>query len=173
MKPSSIDVTSLLRYNAVEEAARAIRDAYNFERHPYFFWIRHPTTTLEDFRKSQIPFVYAVEYFSQPLAAVLARTPSVQDRLQTVFENVGEEHGFGDFEKCHRATFVSYLKSLGVPDHEVESNPCPTRVAAFTEALLNFCLVNPPDKGGALLGIIEYLYVKISQLLIDTIRERS
>jgi pyrroloquinoline-quinone synthase len=172
MEFGELTVADVAAHGDVISAAHAISRAYDFREHPYFLWTWSADTTQVAFRRSQAPFIYAVEYFSQAVAAVLARVPSVRERLATVFDNVREEHGGGAYERCHRATFTTYLKMLGLSDEEIEQ-PCPPRLLAFTEGLRNFCLVHPAEQGAALLGIIEHLYVGISRQLLDVIAARA
>src|SRR4051812_589002 len=92
---------------ATLEAALALVSArYDFSRHPYFLWMA--TATREEFRLTQVPFRFAVEDFSQSLAAVLAHITLTEWRLK-IAENVAEEHGHGNELASHRATFLQYL----------------------------------------------------------------
>lgn len=172
MNMHDISVASVAARPSVAGGAALVGEVYDFTCHPYFQWAWSPKCSRDDFRRSQVPFIYIVEYFSQALAAVLAHIPSVRQRLDTVFDNVLEEHGGGKFELTHRATFAEYLKMLGATEGEINS-PCPQHVEAFTEALLNYCLVHPAEQGAALMGIIEYVYVGISRTIVELIQKRD
>lgn len=144
---------------------------YDFSRHPYFVWMQLESTSRGDFRRSQLAFRFAVECFSQPLAAVLARFTTLEDRFGIV-ANLSEEHGHGLITRSHKHTFREYLLALGVSDDELNT-PCSTAVCAFNYSILGFCLGQPGEVGAAMLGIIEYLYVNISAAIAQTITQRD
>lgn len=156
--------------DSLDAAVRAIAAAYDFSRHPYFVWMGAERTGVVEFRKSQVPFRFAVESFSQSLAAVLARIPRLEARLGLA-DNVAEEHGRGNQLASHKRTFAQYLKALGTTPTELAGD-CPVAVSAFNHALLNFCLAQPHPSGAALLGIIEHLYVGISGAIAETVHAR-
>ncbi|HEY2744575.1 MAG TPA: iron-containing redox enzyme family protein [Polyangia bacterium] len=157
--------------DSLDGAVRAIVAAYDFSRHPYFVWMAAPRTNVAEFRKSQLPFRFAVESFSQSLAAVLARIPRLEARL-AVADNVAEEHGRGNQLASHKRTFIQYLRALGATTSDLGSD-CPVTVSAFNHALLDYCLAQPHPSGAALLGIIEQLYVWISGAIAETVAARG
>ena len=157
--------------DSLDGAVRTLTGAYDFSRHPYFVWMASERTGLVEFRRSQLPFRFAVESFSQSLAAVLARIPSLEARLG-VFDNVAEEHGRGNQLASHKRTFAQYLKALGATPSELAGD-CPVAVTAFNQSLLGFCLTQPSPAGAALLGIIEQLYVGISRAIAETVQTRG
>jgi pyrroloquinoline-quinone synthase len=157
--------------SSLEGALQVVEGRHDFRSHPYFLWMAAAGTDRAEFRRSQVPFLFAVESFSQALAAVLARVPQLEMRL-TVAENVAEEHGHGKVRASHKATFLEYLRALGATDAELIRG-CPVTVSAFNQSLLNFCLVQPYDSGAALLGIIEHLYVGVSASIARTLRDRE
>jgi hypothetical protein len=87
-------------------------------QHPYIAWMVAPSTTRKQFLVSQMPFRFAVERFSQPIAAVVSKIPTAAARM-SVFENLAEEHGGGDLSKAHVATFAEFLRALGATDEEI------------------------------------------------------
>lgn len=153
------------------EAVDTVARAYDFRTHPYFLWAHDPATSREAFRQSQVPFRFAVEAFSQSLAAVLARMPRLEDRIH-VAENVAEEHGHGNLSGSHKYTFFEYLRALGASDEDLEA-PCPIWVTAFNHALRNLCLAQTHEVGAAMLGMIEHLYVGISDQIARLIEDRA
>ena len=155
----------------LDDAVRLIAAEYDFAFHPYFQWMKREQTELAEFRASQVPFRFAVEAFSQSLAAVLARIPRLESRL-ALADNVADEHGRGNQLASHKRTFVQYLRALGATQEELHTD-CPVYVSAFNHALLNFCLAQPHPPGAALLGIIEYLYIAISADIGDTVHARG
>lgn len=154
-------------WDAVDSVARA----YDFTRHPYFVWAAAPETTRDEFLATQLPFRFAVEAFSQSLAAVLARMPRVEDRIH-VAENVAEEHGHGNLAGSHKYTFLEYLRAMGAEDAHLEE-PCPIWVTAFNHALRNLCLAQQYEVGAAALGMIEHLYTHVSASIARLISERA
>ena len=86
--------------DSLDGAVRVIAAAYDFSRHPYLTWMTAERTAVVEFRKSQVPFRFAVESFSQSLAAVLARVPRLEARL-ALADNVAEEHGRGNQLASH------------------------------------------------------------------------
>ncbi|MBD2122269.1 iron-containing redox enzyme family protein [Trichocoleus sp. FACHB-262] len=161
----------LIQFTTLDAAVAQVAAAYDFPHHPYFCWMIAPATSREAFCNSQLPFRFAVESFSQALAAVLARIPSLEMRLAIV-ENVAEEHGHGDRWRSHKYTFQQYLQALGATSTGL-TKPCPTSVLAFNQAILNYCLTQPAEVGAAMLGMIEYLYVGISAAIARTLTQRA
>ncbi|MDC3959847.1 iron-containing redox enzyme family protein [Polyangium jinanense] len=168
---SDITLSEITAGSSVLDGAEALSRVYDFGKHPYFSWMRAPTTRLEEFRRSQAPYLHFVEHFSRALTAVLARVPAMERRLATVYENVVEEHGHGSLEGTHRDTFAGYLRAIGLDVAEA-ARECPIRVAVAYQSLLDFCLVNPAEMGAAATGIVEYTHIKISTMLAQTIHER-
>jgi pyrroloquinoline-quinone synthase len=143
---------------------------YNFQQHPYLLWMQADTTTRSQFCRSQLGFREAVESFSQAIAAVMARVPRVEERLALV-DNLAEEHGHGQLLRSHKYTFRQYLIALGASDSDLQSE-IPIGVIAFNQSILNYCLTQPPECSAAMLGMIEYLYIGISQTISKTIHDR-
>jgi pyrroloquinoline-quinone synthase len=177
LNPPIINRTPELAWNelielpTLEIAVQKVANIYDFDRHPYFIWMADPTTTRDTFCRSQLPFRFAVESFSQALAAVLARIPTLADRL-TLFANLAEEHGRGNVLHSHKFTFQEYLLALGANQSDFYK-PCPTTVLAFNQSILTYCLTQNPEISAAMLGIIEHLYVGISAKIARTLEDRQ
>ncbi len=152
-------------------AINRVAEVFDFRRHPYILWMQASSTNREVFRRSQLPFRYAVECFSQPLSAVVARIAFLEQRLP-IFENLAEEHGNGVTLRSHKFTFLEYLQALGANSFELDG-PCSIPVLAFNQSILNYCLSQSPEAGAAMLGIIEHLYVEISGTIAKTIERRN
>lgn len=167
----ALSLEELVAAPTLEAAVELLESRYCFPRHPYFLWMHDPATTRDEFRATQMPFRFAVESFSQSLAAVLARIVASESRL-AVAENVAEEHGHGNELASHKATFLQYLRALGAQPSEIEL-PCPAGVHAFNHALLGFCLGNSAEAGAAATGAIEHLYIWISGAIARTVVERG
>lgn len=161
----------LVKFPTLNAAVLHLGTIYDFRRHPYLIWMQAASTSREAFLQSQLPFRFAVESFSQALAAVLARMPILETRM-ALFENLAEEHGRGERKISHKATFHRYLQALGATASQLET-PCTTPVLAFNQSILAYCLTQPSEAGSALLGVIEYLYVGISSAIAHTLLERN
>lgn len=148
-----------------------ITTQYNFQQHPYLLWMQAETTSRSQFCQSQLGFRAAVESFSQAIAAVMARVPSVENRLMLA-DNLAEEHGYGHLLRSHKYTFRQYLVALGATELDLQT-PVPIGILGFNQSILNYCLVQPAEFSSAMLGMIEYLYVGISQTIAKTIHDRS
>ena len=68
---------------------------------------------LETFRKTQMDFFYAVDFFSKPMAALIAKLDRHDQRIDTL-HNIVEEHGDFESNRYHSETFRQFLKSLGL-----------------------------------------------------------
>jgi pyrroloquinoline-quinone synthase len=161
----------LANYSTLEIAVNRVVEAYDFRHHPYIIWMQASGTSREEFRQSQLSFRFAVECFSQPLAAVLAKIPQLEKRLP-IFENIAEEHGSGSILRSHKYTFQQYLQALGSSALELNT-PCTTSVLAFNQSILAYCITQQPESGSAMLGMIEYLYIGISANIAQTLQHRS
>ncbi|MBX2864813.1 MAG: iron-containing redox enzyme family protein [Leptolyngbyaceae cyanobacterium MAG.088] len=167
----NLTLNDLVHLPSLDDAVTQVASHYNFQRHPYICWMQQQTTDREAFCQSQIPFRFAVESFSQALAAVLARMPLLEERLPLA-NNVAEEHGYGDRHRSHKCTFHQYLNALGA-NHDDFNAPCPVPVLAFNQSILTYALSQPGENGAALLGIIEYVYVDISATIARTLQQRQ
>ena len=156
---------------SIDSAVELLREIFNFEKHPYFVWAWDEKRKRQEFLESQIPFRFAVESFSQALAAVLAHIPHLESRLHLA-ENVAEEHGHNKIIDSHKFTFLQYLRALGAEPEQLFMN-CPIGVRAFTNSLQGYCMTNPYYSGAALLGIIEYQYIFISGMIGQNILSKD
>jgi pyrroloquinoline-quinone synthase len=163
--------SELIEFPTLELAVQRVATSYDFDRHPYLIWMQDPATERDSFCSSQLPFRFAVESFSQALAAVLARIPTLADRLP-LFANLVEEHGRGNVVHSHKFTFQAYLLALGANEADFYK-PCPTTVLAFNQSILTYCLTQNPEVGAAMLGIIEHLYIGISAKIARTLDDRQ
>lgn len=168
-KTPELSWEELIELPTLEAAITQVATVYNFNKHPYFIWM-NDATTRDAFLKSQLPFRFAVESFSQALAAVLARIQFLEARLP-LFANIAEEHGYGSALRSHKFTFREYLLALGASEVELNT-PCTTPVLAFNQSILTYCLTQNPEVGAAMLCIIEYLYVGISASIASTLHEK-
>lgn len=163
--PGSIAVEEVAKHQTLESACQHVATQFDFARHPYFTWMQ--STDKESFARSQIPFRYAVEGFSCALAATVAKIPELERRIK-VAENVAEEHGLIGDKMPHKYTITQFLKVLGLSDSEIAVQ-CPAGVHAFNQSLRNYCLSNSPEAGAALLGMIEYVFITVSNVVANHI----
>jgi len=167
-----VSPASLVHHATIYDAGAAVAQSHDLEAHPYFHWMLKPETTRQAFMLSQLPFRYNIDAFAQCLAAVLARIPDIKRRLATVFDNVKEEHGHGNYHRTHPATFETFLRSIGASEEDL-AVPSPTPAVMMMEFCLSYCLANPPEHGAALLGMVELTYVKVSTMIANTIAARQ
>jgi pyrroloquinoline-quinone synthase len=159
--PSILSIEDIILYSDLKEAYTHVAKVFNFARHPYFDWMKN--IDKQSFARSQIPFRYAVEGFSCALAATLAKIPQLERRVRLA-DNVAEEHGLIGDKVPHKYTIAEFLHALGIEKSELDV-PCPAGVHAFNQSIRNFCLSNSPEAGAALLGIIEYVFISISNVV--------
>jgi pyrroloquinoline-quinone synthase len=128
---------------------------------PYLVALADGSMSRDDFVETQIQFLFAVVFFSRPMAALAGRLPRPEMRL-ALLENVGDEHGEGDLSLCHERTFLTLLARLGVGPVEIERRALWPEVRAFNTVLAGACMLDDTLTGLAALGIIEDLFSSIS-----------
>lgn len=146
----------------------------------YFSALRGDTMTREDFVASQRQFFFAVRYFSRPMAALLARMPDSASR-QGLIHNLSEEHGFeddhgpADFDPsvAHDLTFLAFLKTLGIDSSEMVVERQGPGVRAFNTGLMGACMMESVETAFACLGVIEYAFADICELIGRKVVERG
>jgi len=127
-----------------------------------------PTMPLEIFRKTQQQFYFAVDYFSRPMSALVARLPFHKDRID-IIHNIVEEHGDFSVNRYHSNTFRQFLCTI---DAEVPSQ-ISAHVDAFNFTLMGVCANEDPILAVACNGIIEYAFADISAYLGRTVVDRE
>ena len=139
----------------------------------YFSAMRDGTLSRDAFVRSQKQFYFAVRYFSRPMAALMARMPDSATR-QGLIHNLAEEHGFEDDEPslagfdpsvAHDLTFLAFLRTLGVDVREMASEREGPGVRAFNTALMGCCLMERRELAFGCLGVIEYAFADICELI--------
>jgi len=126
----------------------------------------------DDFRETQIQFLFAVVFFSRPMTALAGRMPRPELRL-SLLENVADEHGDGDLSLCHERTFLLLLSRLGVEPAMIEQRALWPEVRAFNTALTGLCTLDDLYTAVAALGMIEDLFSGISAALGRAIVSRG
>ena len=146
----------------------------------YFSALRDGTMSREMFVRSQKQFFFAVRYFSRPMAALMARMPDSTTR-QGLIHNLSEEHGFEDDEPAvgfdpsvaHDRTFLAFLRTLGISAAEMEREREGPAVRAFNTALMGCCLMERREVAFGCLGVIEYAFADICELIGKKVVERG
>lgn len=148
----------------MRDTIRLIKERYDLQNHPYFEALEQGHLSHEDFVETQIQFLFAVVFFSRPMAMLAARLPRPEMRL-SVLENVHDEHGGGDLRMSHERTFLDLLERLGVTREEVEARALWPEVRIFNTTLAGVCMADDVWTAVAALGIIEDLFAGISARL--------
>ncbi len=131
---------------------------------PYFLALKEKTMPLEHFRRTQEQFFHAVTFFSRPMAALVGRIPHPKMRLE-ILHNLVEEHGEFQEDQIHHNTFQKFLESIGARPFMVEGMPVPTALRAFNSILTCACVLDELEVGVACMGIIEYAFAPISEII--------
>lgn len=148
----------------------------------YFTALRQDSMSREVFVRTQKQFYFAVRYFSRPMAALLARMPDSASR-QGLIHNLSEEHGFDDESEdqapgfdpavAHDLTFLAFLRSLGVTPQEMAREREAPGVRAFNVALMGTCQMERVETAFGCLGVIEYAFADICELIGRKVVERA
>ena len=128
---------------------------------PYLQELHAGTLAREDFVETQIQFLFAVVFFSRPMAALAGRVSRPEDRV-AILDNIADEHGHGRLRFSHEATFLQLLGRLGVTAADIERRALWPEVRAFNTALAGLCLLDDVPTALAALGMIEDLFAVIS-----------
>lgn len=128
---------------------------------PYLRALADGSLSLEAFRRTQEQFFYAVEFFSRPMAGLVARIPDPGLRLD-ILHNVVEEHGEFDRARFHATTFRAFLRSIGDDPARLEQLDLWPEVRAFNAVLTAGCVHDELEVGVGCMGIIEHAFAGIS-----------
>lgn len=146
----------------LDQCIDTVLDECGYRANPYFAALRDGSFAKDDFVETQIQFYFAVIFFSRPMAAVAAKIPRPQDRIE-VLRNVWEEHGEGVTSLMHGETFLELLRRLdGVTPDAVAARALWPEVRAFNTALIGACVLDEHVVGVAMLGMIERMFSDIS-----------
>lgn len=148
----------------------------------YFTELSSDAMSRERFVRSQKQFHFAVRYFSRPMAALMARLPDSASR-QGLIHNLSEEHGFDDESEdsphgfnpalAHDLTFLAFLRTLGVTAQEMAKEREMPGVRAFNVALMGACTMERIETAFGCLGVIEYAFADICELIGRKVVERG
>ncbi len=131
-------------------------------RNPYLVALHDGSFEREDFLATQVQFYYCVLFFSRPMAAVAAKIPDPELRVE-VLRNVWEEHGEGDPGRMHGATFREFLRRLGgIEREQLDREPLWPETRLFNTALAGAGVLDEYFVSVAMLGMIERMFSEIS-----------
>lgn len=145
----------------------------NFRANPFFIALREGNFSKDDFIETQIQFFFAVVFFNRPMAALAAKIPTAQLRLE-VLRNVWEEHGEGNSQNMHSETFMEFLKRLGnILPVDIECRALWPEIRAFNTTLTGCCALDEYLTGVGVMGIIERMFAEISSWIGNQIVNRG
>lgn len=124
------------------------------------------------FKAVQSQFYFAVNYFSRPMAALVARLPLHKDRID-IIHNIVEEHGDFCIAKYHANTFKKFLSIIDVPEKYIDNLQSSYVANMFNYTLMGTCANEDPIIAIACNGIIEYAFADISALIAEKVVERG
>ncbi len=143
-------------------AANAIIARRNLIDNPYLSALRDGGMSIEDFRRSQEQFFFAVTFFPRPMAALVGRIPEPGRRLD-ILRNLIEEHGGFDESAFHHNTFREFLGRMGCCSiATLDGLTLRPEVRAFNSVLTSACVLDELEVGIACMGIIELAFAGIS-----------
>ncbi|PCJ52235.1 MAG: hypothetical protein COA79_24210 [Planctomycetota bacterium] len=134
----------------------------NHQDNPYFTKLLNKEFKKDDFIETQIQFYFAVIFFSRPMAALAAKIPTAELRLE-VIRNVWEEHGEGNIDSMHGNTFLILLDRLGsISTQDIDSRALWPCVRHFNTTLIGACVLDEYLIGVGMMGMIEHMFSQIS-----------
>jgi pyrroloquinoline-quinone synthase len=140
---------------------------------PFFLALRDGTFAKDDFIETQVQFFWAVVFFSRPMAALAAKIPTPELRLEIV-RNVWEEHGEGDFKRIHGGTFLELMSRLGgLSLEDINSRALWPELRTFNTMLSGVCVLDEYLVGVGLMGMIERMFSEISAWIGQSIVDRG
>ena len=157
----------------MDDLIRQILEETNYEENPYMVGLRDGSFELDDFVETQIQFYYAVVFFSRPMAALAAKIPTAELRLE-VMRNVWEEHGEGLLGAGHGVTFTDLLDRLGgVTPEDIVKRALWPEVRMFNSVLSGACVLDEYIIGTGVMAMIERMFVDISAWIGQGILDRG
>lgn len=136
-----------------------------YRENPFFLNLQNGTFEKDDFVETQIQFFWAVVFFNRPMAALAAKIPTPQLRLE-ILRNVWEEHGEGNMTRVHGATFAELLSRLAdVTLEDIETRALWPEIRAFNTILTGVCVLDEYQTGVGMMGIIERMFADISGII--------
>ncbi len=144
-----------------------------FAENPYFTSLRSRTFDKSDFIETQIQFYTAVAFFSRPMATLAARIPTDALR-QEIVRNVWEEHGEGNPEQSHSATFQEFLSRLGgITRQDIDQRALWPEMRIFNTTLAGAATLDEYIVSAAMFGMIERMFCEISSWIGNSLVEQG
>jgi len=156
----------------VTACAERTLDKSGIWQNPYLRSLSDGSMSLDNFRRSQEQFFFAVTFFPRPMAALVGRIPNPKARLD-ILHNLVEEHGEFQEKAFHHTTFQQFLRSIGSEPDKVEIVPLHPGLRAFNSILTCACVLDELEVGVACMGIIEYAFAGISATIGKAVVERG
>ena len=158
-------------FDALLAAARTEAD---LDRRRFFRALAEGPATFsrEDFLETQIPFLFAVVFFAEPMRLLAARLPPGPARA-ALEGNIADDAGAGDPSASHEATFLLLLERLGIPRAEVDRRALWPEVRAFDDALVGLATHDDVIVALAAFGMIEDCFAILSGRLGQAITTRG
>lgn len=138
-------------------------EKWDLNDHKFFSRLDNDGITLEQFSQIMAPFYFAVYFWHDHLNDFyhILLTHKIID-CHLIKENVMDELGFTDgirhYEKCHTATYINFLHSIGFCDKMRYTAAVQKFVLYLTDLMKN----GSPRYNAYVLGAIEYFYIFIS-----------
>ena len=153
----------------MNESIDSILKETNVRTNPYFESLRDGTFEFDDFVETQIQFYFAVVFFNRPMAALAAKIPTSELRLE-VIRNVWEEHGEGNTSLMHEKTFLAFLDRLaGIKPEDIDKRAMWPEVRAFNTVLVGACVMDEYLVSAGVMGIIERMFADIASWLGEAV----
>jgi pyrroloquinoline-quinone synthase len=150
-----------------------ILEDVSYRTNPYFMALQDGSMSFDDFVETQKQFYFAVIFFSRPMAALAAKIPSTELRIE-IIRNVWEEHGEGDPERIHGKTFETFLARLTNDSNlDLDSLALWPEIRQFNTTLAGACVLDEYLIGAAMLGIIERMFCEISTMIGEGVVQRG
>jgi len=157
----------------MNQLIQKILNETEYRENPYFKGLQDGSFTKEDFVETQIQFYFAVVFFNRPMAALAAKIPAAELRVE-VLRNVWEEHGEGDAKRVHGHTFIEFLSRLAaVGTSDIEKRTLWPEIRIFNTVLSGACVLDEYLIGTAMLGMIERMFCDISAIIGHSIVARG
>jgi pyrroloquinoline-quinone synthase len=158
---------------AMAEVIDGLLAESGYRDNPYFTHLRDGSFSREDFVETQIQFYFAVVFFNRPMAALAAKIPTPELRVE-VLRNVWEEHGEGDASRVHGTTFAEFLNRLaGVTRADIEARALWPEVRIFNTTLVGACVLDEYLIGVGVMGMIERMFCEISAWIGEAVIARG
>ena len=148
----------------VTAQAQTILSRIGIMENPYLQALQDGSMSLQQFQKTQEQFYFAVVFYPRPMSALVARIPTPETRLD-ILHNVVEEHGEFREKAFHHLTFKRFLQTIGSKPDQLNSLTLWPSLRAFNSVLITACVFDEIEVGVSCMGIIEYAFAGISEVI--------